>query len=143
MVGRESEHEKVCDFVAAAGSGGALLLTGEAGIGKTTLWEAGIVVARERGKRVLVARPSGAEAQLSFAALIDLCDGVEIAAPSGVPAPQRAALEVALLRSEPAGAAPGAHAIALGLLNTLRGLAVSEPVVIAIDDLQWLDRLLG
>jgi DNA-binding NarL/FixJ family response regulator len=139
LVGRESERDVVRGFL-AAGTSGALLLNGEPGIGKTTLWEAGIAVARERGLRVLVARPSGAEAELSFSALIDLCDGVEIGELAGVPTPQRAALEVALLRAEPTGAAPGAHAIALGTLNTLRGLAASEPVLIAIDDLQWLDE---
>lgn len=52
------------------------MLGGEAGIGKTTLWEAGADLARELGLRVLVARPSGAEARLSFAALIDLFEGV-------------------------------------------------------------------
>ena len=61
---------------------------------------------------MLVARPSDAEAQLSFAALIDLCDGAGRS--TALPAPQRAALEVALLRREPAGAPPEPHAIGLG-----------------------------
>lgn len=52
------------------------MLGGEAGIGTTTLWKAGADLARELGLRVLVARPSGAEARLSFAALIDLFEGV-------------------------------------------------------------------
>lgn len=64
VVGRESEGAMLRDFLAAAGGSGALLLTGEAGIGKTTLWEAGVTEAREHGLRVLVARPSGAEAEL-------------------------------------------------------------------------------
>ena len=62
VVGRESEGKVLREFLAGAGGSGALLLTGEAGIGKTTLWEAGVTEARGRGLRVLVARPSGAEA---------------------------------------------------------------------------------
>ena len=69
----------------------ALVLGGGAGIGKTTLWEAGIEMARGRGTRVLVVRPSGAETSLSFAALIDLCDRIEESALAELPAPQRTA----------------------------------------------------
>lgn len=109
------------------------------GWARTTLWEAGIDAARERPFRVLSARPSGAEAQLSFAALNDLLDEVDTEALAGVPSPQLRALEVALLRVEPADAPPEPHAIALGFLNALRGLAASGPLLVAIDDLQWLD----
>ena len=90
IYGRETELDRV-----SAVSGHALVLSGEPGIGKTTLWEAGIAAARERGVRVLVARPSGAETELSFAGLIDLCDGLEV---DMLPEPQRDALEAALLR---------------------------------------------
>jgi DNA-binding NarL/FixJ family response regulator len=89
---------------------------------------------------VLVSRPSCAEAALSFATLIDLCDGLELGALESVPGPQRAALEVALLRAEPAAVAPEPRAIALGLLNALRALAANGPLLVAIDDVQWLDR---
>ena len=58
------------------------------GIGKTTLWEGGIALARAQGLRVLSARASGADARLSFAALIDLLDGVETEELAGLPAPQ-------------------------------------------------------
>ena len=75
IVGREPELEVLRGFFGAGGSRRALLLSGEAGIGKTTLWEAGVALARESGLRVLVARPSGAEARLSFSGLIDLFDG--------------------------------------------------------------------
>jgi hypothetical protein len=53
------------------------VLAGEAGIGKTTLWETGVALARAQGLRVLSARPSDAEAQFSFGALVDLLDGVD------------------------------------------------------------------
>ncbi len=75
---------------------------------------------------MLVARPSGAEAEHSFSALIDLCDGIEPEVLARLPAPQLAALEVALLRAEPTSGAPEPHAIALGFLNGLRVLAARE-----------------
>ena len=89
VVGREPE------LVALRSAPPALVLTGGPGIGKTTLWEAGIEAARDEGRAVLVARPTGAETQHSFAALTDLFDGVDIGA---LPAPQRSALEVACRR---------------------------------------------
>jgi DNA-binding CsgD family transcriptional regulator len=139
IVGRESEFAALGEFLEPESSARALVLTGAPGIGKTTLWEAGVEVARERGLRVLSARPNGAEARLSFAALIDLFDGVETGALPGLSAPQRAALEVALLRAEPTRVPPQPHAIALGLLNGLRALAAGGHVLVAIDDVQWLD----
>ena len=140
VIGREPEFAVLSDFLEAGSSVRALVLSGAPGIGKTTLWEAGIEVARERGLRVLSARPSGAEARLSFAALIDLFDTIETGAMAGLPAPQRVALEVALLRAEPTDVPPRQHAIDLGLLNGLRTLAAGGPVLVAIDDVQWLDR---
>jgi DNA-binding CsgD family transcriptional regulator/tetratricopeptide (TPR) repeat protein len=117
----------------------ALVLAGGPGIGKTTLWEAGVASARERGVRVLAARPSGTESWLSFAALVDLCTELDTGVLGDLPPPQRNALEVALLRAEPAAAPPEPRAIALGLLNLLRALARDAPLVVAIDDIPWLD----
>jgi len=109
-------------------------------MGKTTLWEAGIGAARESGFRNLTARASGAEAEMSFAALTDLMEGVELGSLQSVPSPQRRALEVALLRVEPDGQPPSSRAIALGFLNVIRSLSGSGPVLIAVDDLQSLDQ---
>jgi DNA-binding CsgD family transcriptional regulator len=134
IVGRDPELAALADFLAGT-EPRALVLTGGPGIGKTTLWAAAIASTH---RRVLSARPSGAEARLAFAALIDLCDGVDTTL-AGIPPPQRAALEVALLRAEPAGPPPEAGAIGLGFLGLLRSLAASGPLLIAIDDTQWLD----
>lgn len=139
VVGREGELAVLRGFAGTGARSRAVVLAGEAGIGKTTLWEAGIELARDHGLRVLLARPSGAEAHLSFAALIDLFQGVDVGALAGVPAPQRAALEVALLRAEPTRVPREPHAIALGVLNALRALAVDGPLVVAVDDCPWLD----
>ncbi len=140
IVGRERELVVLHEFLGGDGPARAIVLVGTPGAGKTTLWEAGVAAARERGLLVLVSRPSGAEAGLSFAALIDLCDGLELGALESVPGPQRVALEVALLRAEPTAVALELRAIALGLLNALRALAANAPLLVAIDDLQWLDR---
>ena len=136
IVGREPELAALDQFLHEPG---ALLLTGEPGIGKTTLWEAGIESARTRGLRVLTARPSGAEAELSFAALTDLLEDVESEALAGLPVPQRRALEVALLRAAPEAGPAEPRAIGLAFLNALRALSADEPLLIAIDDVQWLD----
>ena len=140
IVGREAELQALDQFLASDRAPRALVLTGAPGIGKTTLWDAGVELGRERGLRVLAARASGADTQLSFAALIDLLDGVGDEELSTLPPPQRRALEVALLRAEPTGAPPEAHAIALALLNVLRALAAKQPLLLAVDDVQWLDR---
>jgi hypothetical protein len=89
--------------------------------------------------RVLSTRATGAEAQLSFAGLIDLLDGVTGEELAGLPAPQHRALEVALLRAEPGRAALESGAIAFGFLNALRALSTAGPVLVAVDDVQWLD----
>ena len=73
--------------MAAGDSFPGLVFVGEAGIGKTALWETGIALAREAGFRVLSARPTDAEVGLSFAALADLLDGVDVDELAGVPGP--------------------------------------------------------
>ena len=140
VVGRESEIDSVHDFLEAVPGGPiALLIEGEIGIGKTTLWREGIAEAGERGLQVLTSRPVEAEIALPFAVLGDLLGDVPDAALGRLPDPQREALEVALLR---AGTKPGGlqrRAVALGVLGALRVLAEDTPLVLAIDDAQWLD----
>jgi DNA-binding CsgD family transcriptional regulator len=140
VVGREEELEYLRGFLAdTAAAPLALLLEGEPGIGKTTLWAAALETARERSYRVLACRPAGAEVQLSFAGLGDLlADVLEETLPA-LPSPQRRALEVALLLEEAQGPPPDPRAIALAFLSVLRLLARSGPALIAVDDAQWLD----
>jgi DNA-binding CsgD family transcriptional regulator len=140
IVGREAELSALHGFLASDGSPRALVLTGGPGIGKTTLWDAGVELARRRGLRVLAARASGADTQHSFGGLIDLFDGIGADELGELPPPQRHALEVALFRAEPTGPRPEPHAIALAVLNALRSLASREPLLVAVDDVQWLDR---
>lgn len=116
-----------------------LVLTGEAGIGKSALWEAGLAAARRAGVRVLAARPDETEVSLSFSALADLLDGIRAAELGAVPAPQRIALETAILRREPAGAPPDPFAVAAGFRSALHTLSQAAPVLVAVDDFPWLD----
>src|SRR6185437_2707428 len=132
---RESELDLLAGFL-AGGAPTAAVLVGAPGIGKSALWEHGVELARERGFRVLSTRASDVEARLGFAGLIDLLEGIELANLAGLPAPQRRALEIALLRREPEGGPPEDRAIAVGLLNALRGLERHGPLLLAVDDLQ-------
>jgi DNA-binding CsgD family transcriptional regulator len=139
IVGREEEAATLAAFVAGRGEPRALVLTGEAGMGKTTLWQAALATAREQGVRMLAARASEVELQLPYVALSDLLEEVEIAEVSGVPAPQRRALEIAMFRTEP-GATELPGPVAAGFTSVLRGLVASERTLVALDDVPWLDR---
>ena len=141
VIGRDEELGSIQAFLAAVEDGpAALVLSGEAGIGKTSLWRMGVDGAGQRfGRRVLVHQSVEAEALLSFAGLSDLLAPViEEVAPTLVPL-RREALEVALLLAEPTGEPSDPRAIGLALLDALRTLSEDSPVVIALDDVQWLD----
>ena len=141
VVGREDEIAALVGFLETrANLPGVLLLRGEAGIGKTTLWRHGLELAGGRDYRVLSCRGSSAEAQLSFVALGDLLgDALDEVLPA-LPGPQAKALAVALLLEDSRGSPPDQRAIALAFVGALRLLARSQPVAVAVDDLQWLDR---
>lgn len=137
-VGRVEELTAIRSFLARRGPG-ALVLSGGAGVGKTTLWEAGAELAGRSGHRVLATRARDAETGLSFVGLGDLLDGLPETLFAELAAPQRQALDVALLRAEPTGAGADPRAIGVGLLGVLRRLAADGPVLICVDDIQWLD----
>ena len=118
----------------------AMSISGEAGIGKTTLWRGAVDVARELGLTVLTASPAETEESLSFAGLGDLMEPVLDKVLPRLPAPQRHALEVALVLTDSVGPAPDQRSVAVAVLTSLRILAADRPVVVAVDDIQWLDR---
>lgn len=139
-IGRETELAAIDAFLDGAGaSAQALVLVGEAGIGKTTLWEHAVEAARAKFCRVLSCRGIEAESSLSFAALSDLLGPVFDDIAPALPGPRRRALEVVLLLAEPGDAIPDPLAIGLAVLDALRALSSSGPCVLAIDDIQWLD----
>ncbi len=116
----------------------ALIIEGEAGAGKTSIWEAALAAAADRGLWVLSARPGEAEASYAYAALGDLLAG-HAGTVAALPARQRRALEVALLVDDLDGEPPDQHSVALGLLGVITRLAEKRPLVLAVDDVQWLD----
>ena len=116
-----------------------LTLAGGPGIGKTTVWEAGCERAHGQGFRVLSTRASQAENGLSFAGIADLADGAEPAALAALPGPQLHALRVAIRTADPGEEVPEPFASAAGFLSLLRITAAREPLVVAVDDVQWLD----
>jgi DNA-binding CsgD family transcriptional regulator len=140
VFGRTSELGEIARFLDEVPDGPvALMLVGDAGIGKTTLWGAGIEGAAERGWCVLRAQASASETTMTFAALGDLLDPVIDEVADEIPQVQRSALRAALLRGDPEDEAVDQRAVGLGVLGCLRALARSGPVVVAVDDVQWLD----
>ena len=111
IVGRDEELASLRAFIGQAeGEPTALVLEGQAGIGKSTLWLAGVEFARSRGLRVLSSRPAEAERGLAYAVLNDLLEDVlEDVLPS-LAAPRRRALEIALLLEEADETTPSTRA---------------------------------
>jgi len=136
-LGRDEELATLRAFLAGERPG-CLVLAGAPGIGKSTLWRAGVEEARAAGMRVLTSRPAPAERGLVHAGLGDLLDGVLDDVLPALPPPRRVALEVALLRrgDEPLDA----RALAVAVRDALRLLAERrDPLLVAIDDVQSLD----
>jgi DNA-binding CsgD family transcriptional regulator len=138
IVGRDQELAATAAFL-DGDLPSALVLAGEAGIGKTTVWRAALEQAREQDFRVLVCRPAESEARLSFAGLSDLLEPVLDQRLEALPAVQRRALEAALLLSEGEGPPPDQRTISTACLGLFRRLAQERPLLVAVDDVQWLD----
>jgi DNA-binding CsgD family transcriptional regulator len=138
-VGRDSEIASINAFLGAPRSGlGSVVIEGEVGVGKTTLWQEAVDAAHARSYRVLACRPAEAETGIAFAGLLDLLGPVADEAVAQLPRPQRDALDTALLRrSADVAIEPGAVAVAV--CGALSAVAQAGPVALAIDDLQWLD----
>ncbi len=142
LFGRETELQGVDRFFDLLNDGGfaACVIEGDAGIGKTAIWRATVARAHASSGRVLSCAPAEAEAALSYASLADLLDEVEPDVLASLPDPQRNAIEVALLRVTLDDAVAGQRAIATAVVSVLTELAASGPLLLAVDDVQWLDR---
>ena len=115
-----------------------MLVEGEAGVGKTTVWAAAIGEAESRGIRVLQARAAETEVQLSYAALADLVGAEFEAARRALPPIQQRALAAALLRAE-SDELVQPRTIATAFVGVLASIAEAAVVLVAVDDVQWLD----
>ena len=139
LVGREAELDRIEALLDAArsGRGGALIVRGEPGIGKTALLAAGA----ERAGEMLTARASGveSEARLPFAALSELCAPM-LDRLGDLPEPQAAAISAALALAPSEGVVNERLAMFAGFLGLIRAAARGRPLLILVDDAHWLDR---
>jgi DNA-binding CsgD family transcriptional regulator len=138
LVGRESEMDRIRVFLATARTeGGALLVTGEPGVGKTVLLNAASETASAAGMRILRAAGVEFEAQTSFSGLNQVLLPLLGALPQ-LPTAHRDALNVALGFGD--GAPPSRLVVSNAALVLLRQTASARPVLVILDDLPWLDR---
>lgn len=138
VVGRDEEL-RAARAALEVPRGGAVVFRGEAGIGKTTLWEASTASALAAGRRVLVARPVEAEQRLGLVAFTDLLQPVADEVLPELPPPQRRALEVALLLTEAEDCPPDPRTLGAALIGSLRIVGGEAGAVLAVDDFQWVD----
>jgi DNA-binding CsgD family transcriptional regulator len=140
IIGRREEVTAIEAFLDALPTGGrSLLIEGDAGIGKSALWFEALRLARERSLRLLTARVARAETEIAFATVGDLFAPALEATLPRLPPVQRRALEIALLLRESDGRPPDARLLGLALLSVVRVLAREKPLLLALDDVQWVD----
>ncbi|MDX1881935.1 AAA family ATPase [Mycolicibacterium sp. 120270] len=138
MVARP-EADDVAAFLASASQCvSGLVVEGEPGIGKTTLWSDAGALAEDQGFRVLSARAGPTEVVLTFAVLADLSGEIDPAVLAALPDVQRVAVDRLLAQ---AGDSPATNERVLGaaFLSAVERLALEAPVLVAVDDVQWLD----
>jgi DNA-binding CsgD family transcriptional regulator len=137
---RSMELAKLAEFIGSATvRPSGLVIAGEAGIGKTTVWLTGKERARAAGFRVLSARAGQAESVLAYATVADLLADVELEILDELPDVQRIALHRILLRAGDDGPATGQWVAAAAFMSVIETLTRASPVLLAIDDVQWLD----
>ena len=138
LVGRTPELAVFGELLAAAreGHSGVLLVRGEAGIGKSALLD--VVATRAEGFDLVRVVGVESEMELPYAGLQQICRPFLDRVPS-LPAPQRDALATAFGLG--VGPPPDRFLVGLAVLQLLAGLAEQEPVLLIVDDAQWLDRL--
>ncbi|NUR59619.1 MAG: ATP-binding protein, partial [Catenulispora sp.] len=140
VIARPAELAAVRELIAdTSARPRAVVLTGEPGIGKSTVWSAGVGLARAAGWLVLTARGFQTETGLSFAGLTDLLDPVLDEVLDRLPAAQRGALEVAMVRRSPDGGQLGPHEVGTAAAGAIRELCRDRRLLVAIDDLPWID----
>ncbi|WP_426571301.1 helix-turn-helix transcriptional regulator [Aquihabitans sp. McL0605] len=141
-IGREEERRTLADALSHGGRGPvAVVVEGEPGMGKTVVWREALAQAEADGCQVLRCRPGEAEVDLAYAALGDLLVDLPAGAFDGLPRPQREALDVAMMRAALPPEPVPPRAVGLALLGVIHRLAADQPVVIGVDDAQWLDEL--
>jgi DNA-binding CsgD family transcriptional regulator len=147
VLGRDAELARLDAWLGTGGgeaappvpAGSVLVIDGEPGIGKTTLWSEAARRARLAGWQVLSCRPVPSDAGLPHVGLTDLLRPVPAETFARLPAPQRRPLQVAVLREEAGEIDLDPRAVGTGFTALLGVLAEARPVMLAVDDAQWLD----
>ena len=136
LLGRRAETDRVDALIRGAkqGQGGALVIRGEPGVGKTALLR---FAACADGMQLLSAAGVESESELPYSGMADLLRPI-LGKRLSLPASQRAALESALALGPAIGAER--FAVQLGALGLIAAAAESRPVLALVDDLQWVDR---
>jgi DNA-binding CsgD family transcriptional regulator len=139
LIGRDRELGLALERLALASDGPvAVVISGEAGIGKSSLWQSIVAEAVVRGSRVLATRPVEAELPLGYVGLGDVLGGVAEDVLAGLPSAQGRALAAAMSLDEPP-ARTDPLLVGRAVVEALRALASDGPIVVAVDDSQWLD----
>jgi DNA-binding CsgD family transcriptional regulator len=138
IIGRDPERE-VIEALLDRPRPSALVLDGEAGIGKTTLWSFAQRAAAARGDRVFAWRASQAERELAFGGLMGLLEADLDPLLKLIPPARRRALANALGLTDDGAAAPEPALVGLAVLDVLRGASARMPLMVALDDAQWCD----
>jgi DNA-binding CsgD family transcriptional regulator len=139
--GREAEVAATRRFLARLADGPAgLVLSGAPGMGKTLVWSDAIGVARSTGQRVISTRPAEVDAGVAFAGLRDLIGEAAPDVLAMLPPPQRRALAVVLLLEEVGTEPVDPAVVSASVVSVLRVLRDGDCLVVAVDDVQWLDE---
>src|SRR5262245_42281804 len=137
FLGREHEEQVIRDLVTGvSGRGGALIVVGDPGIGKSTLAGLGRQFAMQQGLMVLAATGVPAESRLPFAGLHQLlrplADDIDV-----LPGQLRDAIGSAFGKGS--GNAPDRFLVAMAVTNLLAAAAARQPLLVLADDVHWLD----
>ncbi|SEH67927.1 regulatory protein, luxR family [Mycolicibacterium rutilum] len=139
LANRPTEEAAVAEFLNAASQApSALLIDGEAGIGKSTLWLAALDRAAGQGFQILSARTAFVESVAAYATLAELLGDVPADVVADLPSAQRVALEQ--VRGDAEAAPTDQRAVAAAFLSVVEQLAEQAPVLLALDDAQWIDQ---
>jgi predicted ATPase len=137
-MGREGELSALSDMIdGASKQGRALVIHGEAGVGKSSLLEAATSYSSEKGLRTLETMGVQSEAHIAFAGLHQVLHPI-LEGMDDLPAPQRGALRSAFGMDQ--GDAPDIFLVALAALELLSDSAAKVPLAVIVEDAQWLDQ---
>jgi DNA-binding CsgD family transcriptional regulator len=140
VIGRELELAQVSELLEGLSGGAAsLVLQGLPGIGKTAIWTAALALARADGVDVRECRCAQADSTLAFAGLGDLFDKLDDSVLASLPIVQQRALSAALLLDDAPIASSSERVVGVAILSVLRELSRLGRLVLAVDDIQWLD----